>query len=105
MPPPCGAVPPRTGRSRATSRWPAHGGRARGPAGIAGAPLDAAWRVEAVVLVSSVLGGRGARRYETVATVALPRRDVGAARGHESDPPPARRFGLDNIQVAVYVHQ
>jgi 2'-5' RNA ligase len=46
-------------------------GRARGPAGIAGASLDAAWRVEAVALVSSVLGAPGSR-YETVASVALP---------------------------------
>ncbi len=46
-------------------------GRARGPAGLAGASLDAVWRVEAVALVSSVLGARGSR-YETLAAVALP---------------------------------
>jgi 2'-5' RNA ligase len=46
-------------------------GRARGPAGLAGASLDAAWRVADFGLVSSVLGGRGSH-YDTLATVALP---------------------------------
>ena len=45
-------------------------GRARGPADLAGASLEAAWRVDDFSLVSSVLGGRGSR-YETLATVAL----------------------------------
>ena len=46
-------------------------GRARGPAGLAGASVVAAWRVGAVEVMSSVLGRRGAR-YETLASVALP---------------------------------
>jgi 2'-5' RNA ligase len=45
-------------------------GRARGPAGVAGAPLAGAWRVDAFGLFTSVLGGGGSR-YETLATVSL----------------------------------
>jgi len=45
-------------------------GRARGPAGLAGASLAATWQVRGFELVSSVLG-RGGSRYETVATVPL----------------------------------
>jgi 2'-5' RNA ligase len=45
-------------------------GRARGPADLAGTPVSAEWPVTAILLMSSVLGGRGAR-YDTLATVAL----------------------------------
>jgi 2'-5' RNA ligase len=45
-------------------------GRARPPARLAGAALGAQWRVEAFVLMSSVLG-RGGAHYERLATVAL----------------------------------
>jgi 2'-5' RNA ligase len=45
-------------------------GRARGPAGLAGASLAATWQVRSFELVSSVLG-RGGSRYDTVTTVAL----------------------------------
>jgi len=59
-------------------------GRARGPAGLAGASVAATWQVRGFELVSSVLG-RGGSRYETLTTVALRAPDPSQHRAAPSD--------------------
>ncbi len=48
-------------------------GRAKGPAGLAGAPIAARWAVPDLILYSSVAGPEGSR-YQVVHRVALPSR-------------------------------